>query len=372
MVSLDPVSMGTRVAQARGRAGLTQAQLAAATSIDRAALAKIESGNRRMSASELARIAEAVDERIEWFVLDAPAAIVSHRNVLEPGTASPEIDRIVERATRHTEFLLDHDGVFELPELAHLNRPSSAAEAESAADEARTLLGLDLLEPATGLAEVAARVGILTFVFDLGTSAADAASILLARGALVVVNGALQGGRRRIALAHDIGHCLFADEYTIDRNVSEHTDSDVWEGRLDRFARALLLPRATLLREWTDLRGRDDTRTAAVKLTSRFRVDMSTLARRLSEVGRIDAAEERVIRGTRTTRADIVEHNLLAHEELTSPELPRVFVQSILRLYRSNTVSAARATDLLFDTWSEEDLPPLPPLPEDAIWSLIG
>ena len=88
MPALDAAAMGVRVAEARGRAGLTQAQLAAATSLDRSALAKIENGTRRVSALELARIADAVDERIEWFVTDAPPAVVSHRNMLE-GRAQP-------------------------------------------------------------------------------------------------------------------------------------------------------------------------------------------------------------------------------------------------------------------------------------------
>lgn len=97
--------MGARIAEARGRAGLTQSQLASAVSLDRSALAKIEGGTRRISALELSRIAEAVDERIEWFVIDAPQSIVSHRNLREPCAPNPKIDRIIERATRNIEFL---------------------------------------------------------------------------------------------------------------------------------------------------------------------------------------------------------------------------------------------------------------------------
>jgi Zn-dependent peptidase ImmA (M78 family)/transcriptional regulator with XRE-family HTH domain len=364
--------MGARIAEARGRAGLTQAALAVATSLDRSSLAKIENGTRRVSALELAHIADAVDERIEWFVTDAVPAIVSHRNALEPGTASPAIDRLVERITRNVEFLLSHDAQLVLTAVPELERPANADQAELAAARARGLLGVDQRQPLTDLADVAAQVGILTFSFDLGTDAADAASILLPEGAVIVVNGALRTGRRRLALAHDIGHCLFADEYTIDSNATEHDDSGTWEARLDRFARALLLPGGELRRAWTELRARDnDTRTAAVKMASSFRVDMSTLARRLTEIGEVDASDAHQIRTTRTTRGDIVELNLLPFEEAEAPSLPRSYEQSVLRLYRNDTVSAARATDLLFDLWAEEDLPVLPPVPEDAIWGLI-
>src|SRR5690348_10785177 len=100
--------MAARIAEARSSAGLTQAELAAATSLERSALAKIENGTRRVTALELARIADAVGERIEWFVTEAAPAIVSHRNNADPGAASPAIDRLVERATRNVEFLAEH------------------------------------------------------------------------------------------------------------------------------------------------------------------------------------------------------------------------------------------------------------------------
>lgn len=363
--------MGARVAEARQRAGLTQTELAAASSLDRSALAKIEIGSRRVSALELARIARAVDERIEWFVTDAVPAIVSHRDTVDPGASSLAIDRLIDRTTRNVEFLLLHDSQLELPELPHLERPSSGDATEQAARSTRRLLGSDETQPLLELAMTATRAGILTFSFDLGPDAADAASILLPRGAVVVVNGSLHLGRRRLSLAHEIGHCLFADEYSIDWNTAEHDSSSTWETKMDRFARALLLPASPLRRLWNQLRERDDTRTTAVKIASQYRVDMSTLARRLTEIGQVDAAEAQTIRSTRTTRADIVELNLLVHDELNPPCLPRIYEQSVLNLYRNATVSGARATDLLFDLWTEEDLPVLPPAPIGSLWGLI-
>jgi Zn-dependent peptidase ImmA (M78 family)/DNA-binding XRE family transcriptional regulator len=365
--------MGVRIAEARGRASLTQADLAMRTSLDRSALAKIESGARRVAALELARIADAVGERIEWFVTDASPAIVSHRNMLEPGAASPALDRLVERVTRHVEFLLEHDAALGLAETPRLDRPASADDVERAAEHARSLLGLDDSEPCTDVSGRATRTGALVFSLDLGTDAADAASVLLPRGAVVLVNGALPVGRRRLAAAHELGHCLFADEYTVDWSVSRYDESNAWESRLDRFARAVLLPRRGLEQVWSGLRSSgDDTRTAAVRTASRFRVDMSTLARRLSELGRIDRGAEAQIRSVRTTRADIVEMNLLVSDELAAPSLPREYETAVLRLFRREVVSAARATELLLDLWVEEDLPQLPELPGSAIWNFVS
>lgn len=73
-----------------------------------------------------------------------------------------------------------------------------------------------------------------------------------------------------------------------------------------------------------------------------------------------------------TTRADIVELNLVVRDENPAPHLPRPYVESVLRLYRDETVSRARALDLLFDTWDETDLPILPPLSEAAIWNFVS
>ena len=41
-------------------------------------------------------------------------------------------------------------------------------------------------------------------------------------------------------------------------------------------------------------------------------------------------------------------------------------------MYRREEISAARALALLSDTWDESDLPDLPQLPADAIWSFVS
>jgi Zn-dependent peptidase ImmA (M78 family)/DNA-binding XRE family transcriptional regulator len=363
--------MGRRIAQARGGAGLTQEELAKAVGIDRSALAKIENGSRRVSALELARIANTVGERIEWFVIEAPPAIVSHRNLSAPGTASPLIDRMLERAAWNAEFLLSHDDRLTLATPAPQPKPRTLTDAEDAAALARQRLGLDATEPSFHLSSRFAEAGLLTFCLDLGADAADAAMMHLYRGGVAVVNGHLQVGRRRLAAAHELGHYLFAEDYSVDWQIGERDEDDVWEARVDRFARAFLLPQAGIQDRWNLLHPAGDLRTAAVKAASHFRVDMSTLARRLFELQLISQGSAQQIRQFRTTRADIVELNLLVHDELAAPHLARAYEESVVRLYRQETVSVSRATDLLFDTWNEDDFPALPNLPESAVWNLV-
>lgn len=201
---------------------------------------------------------------------------------------SPEIDRIIERVARNVEFLQEHDSNFECGDLPALQRPSSFDETEARAAQARELLGLDQTQPLLDASSVGNKVGLLAFLFDLGQGldTADAASILLERGAIVLVNGYLQSGRRRLALIHEWGHCLFADEYSIDWRIAENADSQEWEARIDHFARALLLPADGIARWWGNAaEDGKNLRTTSVLLGSQFRVNMSTLARRLLSSG---------------------------------------------------------------------------------------
>ncbi|WP_026341896.1 helix-turn-helix domain-containing protein [Actinomadura atramentaria] len=366
---VEAKEIGRRIADARGRAGFTQADLAQEIALDRSALAKIETGDRRVTALELARIAQAVGARIEWFVEQAPEAIVSRRNRQEPGAPSPRIDQWAERVARAVEFTVGSS----LGGVPAETMPTDRNEAERLAAKARRLLGAAQDGPLPDLAEHVAEIGLLAFSFDLGVDSADAATVLLRSGGIAIVNGASQVGRRRLALAHELGHYLVADEYTVDWRIAEQTGAERRESLLDRFARALLLPADSLRRDWAKSADgpTGDPRAAAVRVASAYRVDMATLSRRLSELGIIDGTAAGRVRAVRTTRADIVEHGLVVADELAPPALPRAYERAVLRLYRQEDVSAARALDLLFDTWDEPSLPQLPQRPEHDIWQFV-
>ncbi len=367
-MALAPGELGERIAAARREAGLTQDACATRAAIERTALAKIETGARRVGAVELARLADALDVRIEWFFEDAPASVVSRRNAAEAGAPNPLIDRSVERLAREIEFLQRIGPDLDLPTSPELAVPQTMQEAETAAAEARRMLGYEKGEPAIGLAERAAGLGLLVFSLALGEDAADGASILLNGGGVALVNGSRAVGRRRLTLAHELGHFLFADEFSTDWLVADDPATKR-EARIDRFARALLLPESALRSAWQ----RDqDTRTRAVLIASEYRVDMSTLSRRLSELRVASSAEATVVRSTRTRRADVVEHALLVPQDLAPPEFPDAYIRAVLNAYRGEEISAARAIGMLPETWSEDDLPDLPKLPENATWTFVS
>lgn len=361
------MSIGARVAEARAEHGLTQAQLAAAVGITRSALAKIETGARRVSALELVAIARELRRRVEWFVEPGPPSIVSYRSA-KPQVATQAIDAELDRIARDVEFVVD-----EVPELVHGQpEPQSAPTTMSAADDlahlARSVLGLEPHEPAHDLSRLVTHIGLLPFALPLGEGA-DAGTVLLRTGGVSVINGDRRVGRRRLALAHELGHYLIADQYTTDWRIASG-EADALEAHLDRFARALLMP-ASDLRErwaqWSTVPG-ETLRDAAVRAGSHYQVDMATLARRLVELELVDAAQADEVRRVQTKKADIVEKNLLVPRELEPVSLPRVYEQAVLRLYRRETVTADRALGLLLDTFDKDSLPDLPPVPEAEIW----
>ena len=360
--------MGVRVAAARREAGLTQQECAARVGMGRSALAKIETGRRRVSATELVRLAGVLDMRVEWFFEDAPAAVLSKRQSGEPGAPSPAIDRFVERLAREVEFV-ERVGGLELAAIPEIAFPQTAEQVEAAAADVRVRLGYDRgEEPAVGLGARVARLGLLAFSWRFGERGADGASVMLRRGAVAVVNGSRPTGRRRLTLAHELGHCLFGDAYSTDRRVAEALAARR-EGRIDRFARALMLPSGALASRW---RRGDAVRVDAVRLASEYRVDMATLATRLDELAIATPQESSRVRSIRTRRCDIVELELLVADELAPPQMPDAYARAVLDLYRREEVSAARALGLLLDTWDEDDLPDLPRLPADAVWSFVS
>jgi hypothetical protein len=145
------------------------------------------------------------------------------------------------------------------------------------------------------------------------------------------------------------------------------------ESRLDRFARALLLPETAIKRQWHEGVASFDKRSTAILLTSKFRVDMATLAARLKELGLADGETAAAVRSYRTNQADIIEMNLnVPLEELQGTTVPRPFALAVLRLVRDERISRERALDLLQGTFDETDLPRVRERRPDEIWNFVS
>ena len=377
MNEIDANILGARMKEARERAGLKQGDLSGLVGLDRTAVSKIEAGTRKVTALELSSIAQAIGVRMSSFFSEPLPALVSHRSSQGLDTVDSKIDHLLAGIAADVELVQSLSSAELNPERfeerlakAPYPRPSSNPDAEDLAAIARELLELDHAKPVRELANRVAELGLFAFSSDLGVDTADAGTILLRSGGVSLVNSHNKVGKRRLALAHELGHYLVADEYTIDWRVSEHS-GDI-EARLDRFARALLLPEAGLRKIWKAKHASLGTREAAVTVASEFRVDMATLARRLHELEMIDSDMAAFIRTVSTTRADIVEFGLIVPTEMEGTTLPITFQKAVLGLVREDKISRERALVLLQNTFEVDDLPPRRTRREDELWKFVS
>ena len=84
--------LGRRIADARAEAGVTQADLAGIIGLERTALVRIESGERKVSATEPVSIASALDRPVDWFFTESPVAARSACGCCERGAQTAEVD----------------------------------------------------------------------------------------------------------------------------------------------------------------------------------------------------------------------------------------------------------------------------------------
>lgn len=380
MADIDARTLGERIREARKRVDMSQEDLGRAVGLERTVVNKIEGGVRKVAALELSDIAAALGVRMFTFFEEPTPALVSHRSSQGLDTVDSQIDALLATLASEVEFIttlgaheLGLDGADAVTQ-AGLTPPSNNSEAEELAAKARALMGLPPDEPIPQLSDRVANIGLLAFSRDIGKDTADAGTILLRRGGVTLVNSHMKVGRRRLALAHELGHYLIADDYTVDWRVAAHSDhAGPIESRLDRFARALLLPRAAVSRKWREKVDLHEERGASILLASEFRVDMGTLATRLKELDLADGETIGSVRGFRTTQADIVEMNLhVPLEELDGTTVPRNFARAVLQLVRDECISRDRALELLQGTFDEADLPRIRVRRSDEIWNFVS
>jgi transcriptional regulator with XRE-family HTH domain len=78
MTEFDPAKraqIAERLKEARKLAGLSQGHVARILGLHRPSVSEMEAGNRRVSADELARLAEIYDVSVGWLLGDAPETL---------------------------------------------------------------------------------------------------------------------------------------------------------------------------------------------------------------------------------------------------------------------------------------------------------
>lgn len=353
---------GARLAAARKAARLTQAELAAAVDLERTAITKIEAGERKLDSLQLARVARVLRRPIDWFVVCSPPAVTSKRKSREAVEES-QADVLLEGLARDATLLIELN-LLKPPKLARPRPIEDVDSAEAAARGLRRSLGIgpgavwDLLS----LADAA---GLYALSTDLQDESLDGSYVRLETAGVALVNGGRQTGRRRFTLVHELGHHVFADDYSPEWIVG--TDGDDRERLINAFVIHFLMPREAVLARWQECDGRRDPRLAAIVLGAEFGVSWTAALGHLCNLQLIDAKTRQRLEGDRPTRADYLEGGIVLREELVPPVISPRFAQAVVRGFKRHKLSAARALELLRGTIAAADLPPEDKVPRESM-----
>lgn len=343
--------LGRRIADARADAGVTQADLAASIGLERTALVRIESGERKVSATELVAIAGALDRPVDWFFTESPVAVVSRRRDPAVGGFSRALDRAVELAARDVAFL---EGRHLLPSgdpLPARKAPQSFKDAECLAGEVRAQTGRPE-GPLLDLQSVAEGLGLLGFSLALGHDAGDAAYVDIGNVGVAVINGTTDPGRRRFSLAHELGHHLTGDAY----EPSPRLGASDTERMFNAFAAYLLMPRSSVLHIWDEFSAQSHRR-AAVAVAVRFSVSWTVACNQLRNLDLIDSRERERLLENELRRGELFEFGERFVVELDPPSVPPNYARAVVGAYRKGQLTAARTVELLHHSVGEADLP---------------
>ena len=299
MVSTNRI--GFRLKAARERSGLTQQGLADAVGLrHRQTVASIESGERRLSASELIRIMPVLGVDLDY--LTDPFRLVGEGQFSFRTSAGVEphvLDRFERRAGRwiamHRELSREQGYPPRwLGYTLHLRPDSSFGDAQSAGEAAVEAWDLGS-RPAERLRSVMEdRLHVLVLHVDMPPGVSGAASRVPGLNC-AMVNRQEPAGRRNFDLAHELFHLLTWDALPPDRAtvVNQRGRGKQWrvEKLAENFAAALLMPAPALKPAWDSEADAGEMHGRINKVARQFRVSSQACKWRLFNLDLLSKSE---------------------------------------------------------------------------------
>ena len=230
-----------------------------------------------------------------------------------------------------------------------VGRDQDQLRAEVAARDLRKVLSLPA-GPAWNLPAIAERAGLYAFTLDLGDESLDGSYVRLEKAGVALVNGGRQTGRRRFTLVHELGHHLFADDFSPEWIVG--ADGDDRERLINAFVIHFLLPRESIQPRWQELGGRNDARTAAIVLGAEFGASWTAVLGQWCNLELIDSQLRERLERDRPSKADYLEGGVTLREELSPPAVPPRFAQAVVRAYKRHKISARRLSSSCAALWA--------------------
>ena len=320
---------------------MTQADLAARTGLERTALVRIESGERKVSATELVAIAGALDRPVDWFFTESPVAVVSRRRDPAVGGFSRILDRALENAARDVAFLEDRL-LLSSAERPARKAPESFEDAEDLARDVSARKQDGQTVRCWIFSRLRRAWGCWDFPFALGPDAGDAAYVEVGSFGVAVINGTTDPGRRRFSLAHELGHHLTGDAY----EPSPRLGTSDTERMFNAFAAYLLMPRSSVLSIWDEFSAWSP-RLAAIAVAVRFSVSWTAACNQLRNLDLIDSRERERLLEDDLRRGELFEFGERFAIELDPPSVPPAYARAVVSAYRKGQLTAARTVELL-------------------------
>lgn len=244
-------------------------------------LSQVERGDRRLTTSELADIAHALQVDPLDLLDDEPFAVGIAAAARGGDVASARVGVELAVGVLRTWDLIARDGfaptVGERPAFA-VEGTNWMVQGRALAEAARQHLGLGV-EPIEDLARVAADLGLVVAYRPFGTtfdSQFDGVCVASqGKGVAVIDTAGNYRGRQRFTLGHELGHWLagdLGDTPHVDIDVMEVNGSEE-ESRANSFAANLLVPDAAVRAIETD--------TDAARIAATHRVSLLLVAFRV-------------------------------------------------------------------------------------------
>ena len=344
--ALQP-ELGRRIAVARAKAGLTQAQFSERMGIkDRQTIQAIEAGKRGVSADELLTAMEVTGQTLEFFT--DPFRLIGEGNFSfrANGAGEEGLDAFEEQAGRWVAFWREQGRrqkviASPLRTKLDLNADSTFADAEAAAEALCSEWKLGDV-PALRLIEVAEeKLGLLVLQVDAPIGVSGAAC-QVSGGDTVLINRNDPVARRYFDLAHEIFHVLTWDAMRpqrVDRaNPKRYKEKHI-EQLADHFAGALLMPRTLIDGLWKTKEAQGvDLRTWFAAALDKFLVSPAALRVRLTVLGKISDADGFEIDGVQQKSAGQV---------IAPQPFSRRFMERAGRAIERGDVSVRRLVSIL-------------------------
>jgi Zn-dependent peptidase ImmA (M78 family) len=271
--------VGDVILATRRAAGMTQEQLAAALDITQAALSRYENNLRDPDPATLERLAEALGVSQTFlthrYQLQGAIAADAHmrRQKTTKASAWKHAEAQLNLLRMRSSFLLDRVSMTPQNQIPSYDPDDTLPESAARLVRAQWKMPIGPVRDLTRWLESA---GIIVVEQDFGTHRIDGLSQWAAQYPVILVNSVQTPDRRRMTLAHELGHLVLHSVYM---------DSDV-ENQANAFAAEFLMPAHVIGSQLTTLK-----LPKLMALKEVWGVSMQALYERAFKMGKVTAAE---------------------------------------------------------------------------------